>query len=87
MSVFLCVHLLLSLLAGANHVWELVSVCVHALLALWQAESVCTHNEQGVSEALCCIILPYSTPEGRKPSECSLLSLYIKMHVFVKSIA
>lgn len=39
---------------------------VHALLALWQAESVCVHNEGGVSEALYCIILLYSTPEGRK---------------------
>lgn len=60
-------------------------VCVHALLVLWQAESVCAHNEWGVSEALYCIIPLYSTPEGRKRSECSLISPYITMRVFEKS--
>lgn len=49
---------------------ELIIMCgslwvyIHALLVLWQAESVCAHNERGVREALYCIILLYSTPEG-----------------------
>lgn len=61
-----------------------VCVCLHALLVLWQAESVCACNEWGVSEALYCIIPLQSTPEGRKRSECSLISPYITMRVFEK---
>lgn len=66
-TVLVCSLMCVSFQTGAyNHVCELVCVCVHALLALWQAESVYAHNEQGVSEALYCIIPLYSTPEGRK---------------------
>lgn len=60
-------------------------VYVHALSLLWQSESVCAHNEQGVSEALYCIIPLYSTPEGRKWSKLRLISPYITVCVFVKS--
>lgn len=63
-----------------------VRACVHALLVLWQSESVCAHNEWGVREALCCIIWLYSAPEGRKRSERSLISPYCTSPcVFVKS--
>lgn len=41
-------------------------MCVHALPALWQAESVCAHNEQGVSGELCGIIPRFATPNGQK---------------------
>lgn len=57
---------------------------VHALLVLRQAESVCAHNERGVSEALYCIIPLYTPPEGRKRSKCSLISFYVTMCVLVK---
>lgn len=60
---------------------ELIIICrnfvclhVHALMVPWQAESVCTYNEWGVSEAMYCIISLYSTPEGRKQREYSVTS-------------
>lgn len=56
---------------------------VHALLVLWQAESVHAHNEQGVSAALYHIIPPYLTPEGRKLSKrCLIFALHHHVCVF-----
>lgn len=58
----------LIIIRGRLHVY------VHVLLALWQAESEWADNEWGVSEALYCMILLYSTPEGRKRRKCSHIS-------------
>lgn len=65
----------LIIIRGCLHVY------VHVLLALWQAESEWADNERGVSEALYCMILLYSTPEGRKRRKCSHISPYITVVV------